>query len=98
MISKGTNAVLAAARARGLRLGGRRQGPHVLTSQEAKRSLATQAAQANNFAGDVALQIEELPAEGLRSLPQLANGVNKRGIGALRRRPPAVAWVSDRVR
>lgn len=89
MIAARTKAALAAAKARGKRLGGWRGGPKV------NSSLGREAIQerADAYAARVAPSVRELHGEG-RSLRQIAAGLTERGI----RTPRGGVWTADAVR
>jgi len=74
MISARTKAALAAAKARGKRLG--RNG--------AERLAPAYRAQAMERAADLASMIEEVRASGASSLREIAAGLNQRGIPTAR--------------
>ena len=87
MISARTKAALAAAKARGVVLGGRREGAgdvRPYAKQGNAASAAKRAAQAAARTEDLAPVIEELRAAGAVSLQALAEGLNARGIPAAR--------------
>jgi len=92
-ISERTKAALAAAKARGVKLGGVRAGQHRLTTEDKARSAERQTARADAYASSIALQLAELRSEGARSLAQLAEGLNSRGIGT----PRGKAWTPMQV-
>ena len=99
-IGERTRAALAAAKARGVKLGGRRAGSPALTDAMRAQSLKVRLERADEFAADVSLQLAELKAEGATSLAQLASGLNARGIVTSRGKtwtPAAVARVLKRV-
>lgn len=83
MISARTKAALAAAKARGVTLGGRREGAGDL-SRVADRgrvaSAALRASKARQRAADLSGIIADLRASGAASLRDLAAGLNTRGI------------------
>jgi DNA invertase Pin-like site-specific DNA recombinase len=84
MISARTKAALAAAKARGVRLGGDRG---VIASQAllgAKASLTVRHAKANKRSGDLVPVIESIQAAGITSLRKIAASLNGRGIPAAR--------------
>ena len=82
MISMRTKAALAAAKARGVRLGGDRGQ----TLDEATRAAgrAARTAKARSRADDLAPTIRDLQAAGLTSLRAIARGLADRGIGTPR--------------
>jgi DNA invertase Pin-like site-specific DNA recombinase len=97
MISSRTKAALAAAKARGQKLGGcryRADGVLYIASSEA-RQLAAEAVQrrATNFAAELAPTVRALQAGGAASLRALANGLNDAGIPA----PRAGLWSAGQV-
>ena len=92
-ISERTRAALAAAKAKGTKLGGKRPGAHVFTAADKARSAERQAARADAYAASIVQQLEELRREGLSSLAQLAEGLNARGIGT----PRGKAWTPMQV-
>jgi DNA invertase Pin-like site-specific DNA recombinase len=79
-ISARTKAALEAARARGVRLG----KPENLSNRNigSARGNAVKTAKAAARAADLAPVIEEMRAAGVRSLRELADGLNARGIPA----------------
>jgi DNA invertase Pin-like site-specific DNA recombinase len=91
-ISKRTKAALAAAKARGIRLGGWR-GRH-LTRAERRFGTTVRVAKAKARATQVAPVIDELRNSGARTLQALASGLNERGILA----PRGGRWSASQVR
>lgn len=87
MISARTKAALAAAKARGVVLGGARNGTGNLVHDSAKGreiSAAVRAAKARHRAADIATVMRELRADGAKSLRELAASLNEKGIPAAR--------------
>lgn len=82
MISTRTKAALAAAKARGTKLGGHRGV--VPTDQHRAAGRATQGQRAESRAADLAPVIADLQAAGSTSLGALARGLSERGIPAAR--------------
>jgi len=82
MISQRTKAALAAAKARGKKLGGHRGVKLSETAQAAGR--ASQTARSQARAGDLAPVIHELRDAGVMSLGALARALNERGIPTAR--------------
>jgi DNA invertase Pin-like site-specific DNA recombinase len=83
-ISTRTRDALAAAKARGKKLGGDRGNLPTVAKEGAKASVAARIAKANNRASDLAAIIEELKASGAVSLRQIAAELNARGIRTAR--------------
>jgi DNA invertase Pin-like site-specific DNA recombinase len=83
-ISTRTKDALAAAKARGTRLGGDRGNLPAVAKAGAKASVATRITKADNRASDLAPIIEELKAAGAVSLRQIADGLNTKGIKTAR--------------
>jgi DNA invertase Pin-like site-specific DNA recombinase len=83
-ISTRTKDALAAARARGKKLGGDRGNLPAVAKEGAKASVAARIAKADNRALDLAPIIEELKAAGAVSLRQIAAGLNAKGIRTAR--------------
>jgi DNA invertase Pin-like site-specific DNA recombinase len=83
-ISTRTKDALAAAKARGKRLGGDRGNLPAVAKEGAKASVAARIVKANNRASDLLPIIEELKASGAVSLRQIAAGLNARGIETAR--------------
>jgi DNA invertase Pin-like site-specific DNA recombinase len=79
MISERTKAALAAAKKRGVKLGGYRAGAK-LTAKMRKAGNETNARKAAQRAAEVAPIIAELQAAGATSLQAIADGLNERGI------------------
>ena len=83
-ISARTKAALAAAKSRGVQLGGDRGNLPAVAKNGAKASLAVRRQRAMERAGDLAVVIEELRQQGQTSLRQIAAELNARGITAPR--------------
>jgi DNA invertase Pin-like site-specific DNA recombinase len=83
-ISTRTKDALAAAKARGKRLGEGRGNLPAVAKKGAKASVAARIAKANNRASDLLPIIEELKAAGAVSLRQIAAGLNEKGIRTAR--------------
>ena len=83
-ISTRTKDALAAAKARGKRLGGDRGNLPAVAKEGAKASVAARIAKAGGRAADLAPIIEELKGAGAVSLRQIAAGLNAKGIRAAR--------------
>jgi DNA invertase Pin-like site-specific DNA recombinase len=82
MISARTKAALAAAKARGTKLGGDRG---VIPSQKAHdMAIATVQSRANARAADIAPIIQELQEDGADSLRAVADGLNEAGVPTAR--------------
>lgn len=92
MISARTKAALAAAKARGTVLGGRRGHTITLAASEAGRR--SQTARARARSADLAPVLVELRAIGIISFGGLAEALNARGIPAAR----GGAWTATQVR
>lgn len=97
MISARTKAALAAAKARGVQLGGDR-GHRPATPESSRKGAAASAEartlQATRHAHAVLPVVEELRAAGAKSLHQLAAGLSERGVAA----PRGGAWTATAVR
>jgi DNA invertase Pin-like site-specific DNA recombinase len=78
LISRRTKEALAAAKARGVKLG----GPQLAEAQAQSRAIRT--AQADAFAANVLPIIEQIRASGATSLRQIAAALNARGITTAR--------------
>ncbi|WP_027053054.1 recombinase family protein [Mesorhizobium erdmanii] len=78
VISKRTRAALAAAKDRGVKLG----GPKLAEAQ--RRSMEVRMAQADAFAANILPIIREIQARGVTSLRQVALALNARGIASAR--------------
>jgi len=83
-ISTRTRDALAAAKARGKRLGGDRGNLPAVAKDGARASVAARIAKADNRASDLLPIIEELKAAGAVSLRQIAAGLNGKGIRTAR--------------
>jgi DNA invertase Pin-like site-specific DNA recombinase len=79
MISERTKAALAAARRRGVQLGGYNKNPK-LSAKARKAGHEANRAKAATRAADIAPTIAELQAAGATSLRAIAGGLNARGI------------------
>jgi len=96
MISSRTKAALAAARARGVRLGGQRGNVKRMASMARKGNLASAAVRheiAKRRNADLLTVINEVRADGFTSLSQIADQLNQKGITA----PRGGAWSPTQV-
>jgi len=94
MISARTKAALAAAKARGVKLGGDRAG--IIASQNpkgVKASAKVRREKAQNRAADLLPVIEDIRADGASSLREIAAALNERGIAA----PQGGEWQATQV-
>lgn len=82
MIGARTKAALAAAKKRGVKLGGRRGS--TLSAEAIAAGRAAQTARAVARGADLAPIVAELRAAGATSLAALANGLNERGVPTAR--------------
>jgi DNA invertase Pin-like site-specific DNA recombinase len=82
MISARTKAALAAAKQRGVKLGGFRG--RVPSAKDVRASVAARRAKAETGAADLARVVQELQASGSESLRTNAAGIDERGIPAAR--------------
>ncbi len=100
MISKRTKDALAAAKARGTKLGGGRSNSAEIHKAGSAAGLAVRQAKAASRAADIAPIVASLRAEGVTSLRALAEALNTRGIPAAREglwSPVQVKRVLDRL-
>jgi DNA invertase Pin-like site-specific DNA recombinase len=96
LISDRTKAALQAAKARGVRLGGRRDGHRIEdhATRGRERSAVVRAAQADAVAADRMDVISTFRSQGVTSLQGLARALNERGVPAPRGGP----WSAGQVR
>ncbi len=93
LISERTKAALAAAKARGVALGGHRG--HVLPSHKAAQvSAKVRSASASAKAADVRVSIDQARANGASSLREIAAALNANGITT----PRGGAWAASQVK
>jgi DNA invertase Pin-like site-specific DNA recombinase len=97
-ISARTKAALAAAKARGVKLGGDRGNLPAVAKKGAKASVRSRQARADERARDLAATVEELRQDGRNSLRQIAAGLNEREITAPRGGEWQVGQVADLLR
>jgi DNA invertase Pin-like site-specific DNA recombinase len=87
-ISDRTKVALAAAKARGVKLGGTGANLPTVSARGNQASIAARQEKASERARDLAPVVEALRAEGCRTIRQIADGLNKRGETA----PRGGAW------
>jgi DNA invertase Pin-like site-specific DNA recombinase len=83
-ISTRTKAALAAAKARGTKLGGYRWDIQTVASKGNAESAKVRTAKASKHARDLRPLIQAIQAEGATSLRQIASALNERGIATAR--------------
>jgi DNA invertase Pin-like site-specific DNA recombinase len=93
MISERTKAALAAAKARGVKLGGDRGKMRSVAHLGRAKSLTVRREKAARLRADVATVIAELRAQGATSLRAIAVGLNAMGVRAPRGGPWSAAQV-----
>jgi DNA invertase Pin-like site-specific DNA recombinase len=84
MISKRTKDALAAAKARGTKLGGNRGKVHLIAKKGAMASVAVRAAKAKARAADIGPIVDDIRAGGSVTLRQIAVALNERNIRTAR--------------
>jgi DNA invertase Pin-like site-specific DNA recombinase len=84
MISRRTKDALAAAKARGARLGGNRGKVHLVARKGALASAVVRTARAKRWAADIGPIVEDIRASGAVSLRQIAAALNERHIRTAR--------------
>jgi DNA invertase Pin-like site-specific DNA recombinase len=80
MISERTKLALAAAKRKGVVLGGDRGNTHLIYKKGNRASAKVRSEQSQRRAADLLPVIEAIKAEGAVSLRQIAEGLNQRGI------------------
>jgi DNA invertase Pin-like site-specific DNA recombinase len=94
MISTRTKLALAAAKRKGVQLGGDRGNTHLIFRKGNRASAKVRSELAQRRAADLLPVIEQIRAEGATSLRQIADVLNKRGIPSARRGPWSAVKVS----
>lgn len=84
MVSERTRKALAAAKARGVKLGGDRGNLPTVATQGHAASLAVRQERAKRRAADLAQTLFMIRAEGARTLQAICDGLNARGIPTAR--------------
>jgi DNA invertase Pin-like site-specific DNA recombinase len=84
MISTRTKLALAAAKRKGIVLGGDRGNTHLIYRKGNRASALVRSENAQRFAADLEPVIESIRAEGAVSLRQIAEALNQRGIPTAR--------------
>lgn len=94
LIAERTRKALAAAKARGVKLGGDRGNIADIAEQGAAASRAVRTAKANQRAADIAPVIAEIRDSGSTSLRAIADELNARGIRTARGKPWSATQVA----
>jgi DNA invertase Pin-like site-specific DNA recombinase len=93
LIGQRTRAALAAAKARGTKLGGYRGGP-VLDDAARAKAAQVKGERADRRAADLAPLLEQIRSEGAQTLAAVAAGLNSRGVPS----PRGGTWTATAVR
>lgn len=80
MIADRTRAALAAAKARGVKLGGKRKNSRAIHRAGVPKSVAVRKAKAADFASNLAPVIASVRKEGATTMRAIADALNERGV------------------